>query len=113
MLQPITQELIQEVAAKIADKFQPEKIILFGSYAWGNPGPDSDIDLLVIQNTTTPWRERAGNIRTSLMDYIVPIDILVYTPKEVEHSIKVNRNLFIEDVVTNGTTLYAAHALRT
>lgn len=50
---------IQEAADAIGKKFQPEKIILLGSYAWGTPGPDSDVDLLVVQKEGHPYREVA------------------------------------------------------
>lgn len=105
----ITREKIKEVADKIAREFQPEKIILFGSFAWGTPTEDSDIDLLVVKETNERRIERAKKVRHLLHDNSVPMDILVYTPSELQEKISVDRNLFLEDVVNNGVILYAAH----
>lgn len=103
-----TRRTIQEVADKIAKEFKPEKIILFGSWAWGEPTADSDIDLLVIQDTNTPRRERVWQIRDKLNLYMA-MDLLVYTPAEIDEKIHGDRNLFIEDIVNNGQVLYANH----
>ncbi len=100
---------IKEIAQKIVKEFKPEKIILFGSWAWGNPGPDSDIDLLIVKDSNKKRIERQIEIRKSLPDSNLPMDILVYTPSEIDESIHKNRNLFLEDVIANGKVLYAAH----
>jgi predicted nucleotidyltransferase len=105
----ITREKIKEIADKIAREFKPEKIILFGSFAWGTPTEDSDIDLLVVKETEEQRIERAKKIRRSLHDSSMPMDILVYTPRELQEKISVDRNLFLEDVVNNGVVLYVAH----
>jgi predicted nucleotidyltransferase len=105
MLQPITPKLIQEVAAKIADKFQPEKIILFGSYAWGSPGPDSDMDLLVVKDTAESTHALARAIDGYIFPRLFPLDLIVYTPRQVEERCKVDP--FVRMVVTKGKTLYA------
>lgn len=100
-----TQEQIQEIANKIAKEFKPEKIILFGSYAWGNPTKDSDVDLFIIQETKQSTREVARDIDGSLWGRTFPIDIIVYNPKNVENGLK-NKDFFIEDVLNKGTVLY-------
>jgi predicted nucleotidyltransferase len=105
----ITREKIKEVADKIAREFQPEKIILFGSFAWGTPNEDSDIDLLVVKDTEERRIERAKKIRQLFRSSGTPMDILVYTPRELQEKISVDRNLFLEDVINNGVVLYAAH----
>ena len=103
----ITQEKIKNVADKIAKEYKPEKIILFGSYAWGVPTEDSDVDLLVIKDSKQLGREIAREINESIYPRLFPLDILAYTPSEVEKKINQDRNLFIEDVVNNGKVLYA------
>lgn len=100
-----TDEKLREITDKIVKKHQPEKIILFGSYAWGKPGPDSDIDLFIIKDTNNP-RELARAIDRAIFPRQFPLDILVYTPSEVEKKIKEERNLFIEDIVKNGEIIY-------
>ena len=97
---------ISEIKEKIVKEIDPEKIILFGSYAWGNPTDESDIDLLVIKNSTERKIDRARMVRQSIADIQVPADILVYTPEELKKSINENRNLFMEDIVRNGKTIY-------
>lgn len=49
---------IKEITNKIVREFDPEKVILFGSYAWGKPGPDSDVDLFVVKETSDPSLKR-------------------------------------------------------
>ncbi len=97
---------IREVADKIVADFQPEKIILFGSYAWGTPHEDSDVDLLVVKASLVPRREREYELRRILFPSPFAFDVLVYTPEELQKSIRENKNLFIEDIVRNGKVLY-------
>lgn len=99
------QQKIQEVANKIAREFKPEKIILFGSYAWGNPGPDSDVDLFIVKETDNT-RETAIRISGAINPRPFPMDILVYTKKQVKEKIQNDRNLFIEDIINNGKIIY-------
>ena len=101
-----TQEKIREVADKIVKEYKPEKIILFGSYAWGKPGLDSDVDLFIVKKTNRSSREIAREISQAIFPRQFPLDILVYTPSEVERKIKEDRNLFIEDIINNGEVLY-------
>ena len=101
----ITKEQIQAVADKIAKEFQPEKIILFGSYAWGKPHADSDIDLCIVKKTYDS-RDLARQIDSALSPRIFPIDLLVYAPSVLKEKIEVDHNLFLEDVVKNGRILY-------
>jgi predicted nucleotidyltransferase len=97
---------IPEIKEKIVKEIKPEKIILFGSYAWGKPTEDSDVDLLIVKESKQRKVDRAREVRDVISDSNVPVDILVYTPEEVKKSINENRNLFIEDIVRNGKTIY-------
>ena len=97
---------LKEITSKIVREYQLEKIILFGSYAWGNPGPDSDVDLFVAKKTDRSSREVAREISRSIFPRPFPLDILVYTSSEIEKKIKEDRNLFIEDIINNGKVLY-------
>jgi predicted nucleotidyltransferase len=88
-----------EIVRRIISDFHPEKIILFGSYAYGHPTPDSDIDLMVVMNTDERPHKRAVGLRKSLKDLGIPKDIVVKTPDEF------NR---FKDII--GTIVYpAAH----
>ncbi|MEO5334238.1 MAG: nucleotidyltransferase domain-containing protein [Magnetococcus sp. YQC-5] len=81
----ILPETIVEIVHTIIEHFNPTKIILFGSYASGNPDPDSDLDLLVVMPTLLPRYKRAAPIRKLFRPSPCPMDILVYTPDEVNH----------------------------
>ncbi|MDP3735125.1 MAG: nucleotidyltransferase domain-containing protein [bacterium] len=99
---------IKEITDTIVKEYQPEKIILFGSYAWGEPHEWSDVDLLVVKESTKTQLERRRELRRLLLDADMPLDILVHTKKELEDNINEKRNLFLEDIVRNGLTLYSA-----
>jgi predicted nucleotidyltransferase len=75
---------IAEMVRRIVERFHPEKIVLFGSYARGNPTGDSDVDLLVVMQVTTSKRKQAAEIDVALADIGLPKDIIVVTPDEVE-----------------------------
>lgn len=75
---------IDEVTTRIASRFNPDRIILFGSYANGTQRDDSDLDLLIIQETDLPPQNRGFDIRMSLLGLMIPFDILIYTKSEFE-----------------------------
>lgn len=84
---PVTvQEKIEEMVRRIVDQFAPDKIVLFGSYARGLAGPDSDVDLLVIKPITGSRRAERVAIRAALRGVGVAKDIILATPEEVERS---------------------------
>ena len=75
---------IQEMADRVVTRFNPEKIILFGSHARGEAGVDSDVDLLVVMPVEGSKREKQVEIRTSLSDMPIPKDVIVTKPEEFE-----------------------------
>ena len=82
--QATTRKEIREMVDRIVRQFRPEKVILFGSYARGDVGPDSDVDLLVVMAVQGERRKKAVEIRVALHDIRVPKDIIVTTPEEFE-----------------------------
>jgi predicted nucleotidyltransferase len=76
------QRSIELMTRRLVRRFDPEKIILFGSHARGTPGPDSDVDLLVVLPISGSKRQRQLDIRLALHDIRVPKDIIVSTPEE-------------------------------
>ncbi len=90
---------------KIVDELKPEKIILFGSYAYGRPTPHSDVDLLVVLKTKASLKERSWKVSRLLLPRPFPVDILVKTPKEIEKALK-SGDFFIEEILTHGKVLY-------
>lgn len=79
-----TRRAIGTMVARIVDRFDPERIILFGSHARGNARPDSDADLLVVMPVEGSRREKAIEIGVALDDIPVPKDIIVVTPQAFE-----------------------------
>ena len=90
---------------RIVEALQPEKIILFGSYAYGMPTPDSDVDLLVIMETTAPHVERYLSVSRLLRPRLFPVDILVRTPGEIERALR-SGDFFIQEILSRGRVLY-------
>jgi uncharacterized protein len=76
------QRQIQKIVNRIVERFHPEQIILFGSQARGDAGPDSDVDLLVVMPVEGSKREKQLEIRMALHDIHVPKDVIVSTPEE-------------------------------
>lgn len=77
-------QLIDTMVRRLVRRFRPEQIILFGSHARGTAGPDSDVDLLVVMPLTGSRRDKELEMRLALNDFVVPIDIIIATPDEVE-----------------------------
>ncbi|MFQ5796306.1 MAG: nucleotidyltransferase domain-containing protein [Candidatus Bipolaricaulia bacterium] len=93
---------------KLIAEYAPQKVILFGSYADGSPGPDSDIDLLIIKETSERFIDRwvtAQRILTGT-HRSVPVETLVLTPEEIENRLAVG-DQFIEEILEKGEVLYA------
>ena len=101
----ISLHTIRAVALRIADRFQPERIILFGSYAYGHPKPESDVDLLVIMDTPLRSRQQRLEISRALSPRPFPLDIIVRTPQELAERI-VMGDLFLREITTRGKVLY-------
>jgi predicted nucleotidyltransferase len=102
--QPVGQTLPLAIQ-HIADALNPERIILFGSYAYGNPTPDSDVDLLVVMKTDAPSKERSWAVSQLLIPRPFPVDVLVRTPEEMAYALAQN-DAFIREIVTKGKVLY-------
>ena len=79
-----TPQLMDLIARRIVEGYQPDGIFLFGSYAAGSPSADSDIDLLVVKKTADSPMKRHAAVRRLLRGFVFPMDILVYTPEEME-----------------------------
>lgn len=73
---------ITRMVRRIVREFHPERVILFGSHARGEAGPDSDVDLLVVMPVEGSRREKQVDIRVALHDIHVPIDVIVTSPED-------------------------------
>lgn len=95
--------VIRRYARRVAERFQPEKIILFGSYAYGTPHADSDVDLLVIMPARNEL-DQAFKIRCEVPTQF-PLDLIVLKPQNVKWRLE-ERESFLTDIMTKGKTLY-------
>ena len=95
---------IREFVERLVGEFSPQRVILFGSYAWGDPSPDSDVDLLVIMPTSKRPIQQALDIRQRISRSF-PLDLLVKTPQEVQRRVALN-DFFMRTIMAEGKTLY-------
>ena len=94
----ITQEQINKVVKTIIEDYKPIKIILFGSYAYGHPTKDSDLDLLIIKDDDVPGIQRNRRVRNILRDFSIPVDVIVKNSQEFD---------MLKDII--GTVVYPAN----
>ncbi len=104
-VQKISEPLLVEIARRIVDHFNPDKIILFGSYAYGAPRNDSDLDLLVIMDTEMRPAARSAAVARICRPKYVAMDIVVRTPEEIQTRLR-NFDPFLEEIFKLGRTLY-------
>jgi uncharacterized protein len=104
---PLTMELLENIIQRITSQLPVEKMILFGSYSNQKslPTPDSDIDLLVIMETTQPPVERVLTISRLIRPRPFPMDILVRTPQEIAALLE-SGDLFFQEIMTQGKVIY-------
>ena len=104
-----TKTELNKILKRVIDAYQPEKIILFGSYAYGKPDSDSDLDLLIIKKTSDSFIDRWINIRQIVSDpkRSIPFDPIVLTPEEIEERLAMG-DQFVEEIIKKGEVLYAA-----
>src|SRR3990172_4867561 len=103
-----TKTELNKILKRVIDAYQPEKIILFGSYAYGKPDSDSDLDLLIIKKTSDRFIDRWINIRQIVSDpkRSIPFDPIVLTPEEIEERLAMG-DQFVEEIIKKGEVLYA------
>ena len=104
----ISKEILAELTLKLAREMKPDRIYLFGSHAWGEPGKDSDIDLLIVMYDMDESRisaaRRAGKAIRDFSKY--PVDILVRTLEEFNKNSGISSTL-MNKIMTSGKLLYA------
>ena len=102
-----SKQLILKIAKRIEEQYKPKKIILFGSYAHGEPTQDSDVDLLIIKNTDKRPIDRWVEVKKLLRGVApgLPISPLVYTEREIDER-NAMQDFFIEEIFENGEVIY-------
>ena len=103
------QEQIRDLCEAIAREFHPEKIVLFGSYAYGEPRPDSDVDLLVVMPFEgSPFRQASvilGHVVRTIG--VLPMDLLVRTAEQVHERLQMGDS-FMHEILKHGKVMYEA-----
>jgi uncharacterized protein len=97
---------IENVCQQIVEQFHPEKVILFGSYAYGKPNPDSDVDLLVVLPFDGRPSDKCFEIRKAVR-HKFPLDVLVRTPQMIRERLAIE-DYFVREIVDKGKVLYEA-----
>lgn len=100
---------LEAVVERLVEAYDPDRIILFGSTATGDTSRDSDIDLLIVKETDRRPIDRRIEVERLLADRAMPIDLLVYTPRELRQLYAAG-SPFVEDVVAHGRVLYMRKA---
>jgi uncharacterized protein len=103
----VTMRQIEDVSGRIAAEFEPERILLFGSYAWGAPSPDSDVDLLVILPFEGKAVAKSVEMRLKIKPPF-PVDLLVRTPEKIHERLALG-DPFIRSILEKGKVLYEAN----
>ena len=101
-----TQKQIKDFGRQLAREFKPRKVVLFGSYAYGSPRPDSDVDLLVVMPLSGKPVDKSVEMRLRLRPRF-PLDLLVRTPAKIKERLAMGDN-FIRDILDRGKVLYEA-----
>ncbi len=99
-------DLIAEVVERLK-ALEPQKIILFGSYAYGEPEELSDVDIFIVKDGIEEKRAFEVRARKLLRDIRRPFDIFVDTPQSVEFRLKKVKDQFYQDVFSKGKVIYA------
>ncbi len=102
----VSHHAIRNLARQIAERFRPEKIILFGSYAYGTPTAESDVDLLVIMPARN-MIDQAVRIRMALPPRSFPLDLIVRTPEYIRRRLE-GEDWFLREIVGKGKILHEA-----
>jgi uncharacterized protein len=95
---------IKRLSNEIVKKFHPQKVVLFGSFAYGTPNENSDIDLLVVMPYSGNELEQILKIRMSIRSPY-PIDVLVKTPSQLRQRLEMG-DFFIKEIIEKGQLLY-------
>ena len=106
MVESTAQKKIEEMVRRIVERFHPDQVILFGSYARGQAGPNSDVDLLVVMPISGSKRALQLQVRLALHDIRLPKDIIVVTPEQVDRQRDIPGTV-VRPAFLEGKVLYA------
>ncbi|HET6387634.1 MAG TPA: nucleotidyltransferase domain-containing protein [Armatimonadota bacterium] len=101
----VSERLLSDIVERIVRQFHPKRIILFGSYAYGKPDINSDVDLLVIMESEDPLFPRIRQVADAADVPFLPMDVIVYTPAEIKERLD-KEDHFIANILKRGRVLY-------
>ncbi len=101
-------KVLERLVNVLKEHYEPEKVILFGSYAYGQPNEESDIDLLIIKETDKPFFQRLAELRKIVSEARrgYAFEPVILTPKELKERLK-RGDQFFQTIMEKGTVLYA------
>ena len=102
---PTISQKIQTIVDKIARGFDPQKIILFGSYAWGTPSTESDVDLCIVKEDSRDTFSLMREVNRSIAHRDIPVDIVVYRPQQLAQRSEMG-DPFVRRIINQGKVLY-------
>ena len=102
----VAYETIERIGKSLGEVARAKKVILFGSHATGQAKSESDVDFLVIAESSLPRHKRSRSLYAAIHPYPFPMDIIVYTPAEVEEQMK-DPTSFVTTALSQGKELYA------
>ena len=106
----LTEAEINKLVEKIVQRIQPNKVIVFGSYAKGTATYKSDLDLFIIKDTPLPMINRYEEIKPILHSLLISVDVHVYTPEEV-NEYGLEEYSFVHSVLKTGKVIYEKEKL--
>lgn len=103
------EQALSEIVRRLVADYRPEKIILFGSYAYGEPTEDSDLDVLIVKETSDRLIDRIFTVHEIVTDayHHIALEPLVLTPDEINQRLRIG-DQFIAEILDRGEVLYAA-----
>jgi len=99
------QKEVKKITNQIVKNYSPDKIFIFGSFVSGKFTSDSDVDFCIIKNTKKRKLDRIYEVYKLLRGRKIPVDVLVYTPKETKERLKLG-DFFVEDIIKRGKLIY-------
>ena len=99
--------ILSEIVERLKREYKPLRITLFGSYAYGNPTEDSDIDLLILKDTKNRSVDRFVQVKRIIYNpnCKIPVSPLVYTPEELKERLRIGDD-FLKEIIQKGVVLY-------
>ena len=100
-------KILDDIVTRLKRDYHPERIILYGSYAWGNPTRHSDIDLFIVKETPLRWVDRFVKVKEIIFDPQrgIPVSPNVLTPSELRERQRLGDD-FVDEILSKGQTLY-------